>query len=67
MPWYEWQHTSNPECSHITSVVNRVEDYNKPPEKCDKCGYEGPDWKKVIGKANFLLMGGGWARTGYQK
>ncbi len=75
MPMYEFQC----EHKHITSVVNSIADYQKPPEKCDgkitevdekQGAIEKPcpstKFTKVIGGGSFILMGGGWARDGYR-
>jgi len=35
-----------------------------PPAKCDKCGEDGT-MEKRMGKTNFELKGGGWAKDGY--
>lgn len=35
-----------------------------PPAKCEKCEKEGT-MVKQMGKSNFELKGGGWAKDGY--
>lgn len=62
MPIYEWQHEG---CDHVQKELNKMADHDKKPEKCEKCGYEGEDWKRIIGSVNFALKGGGWYRDGY--
>ena len=59
MPIYVYQ------CSACDARVEEIQKFTDPaPPKCEKCGKDGT-LEKQMGKSNFELKGGGWAKDGY--
>ena len=59
MPIYEY------ECSGDCGVIEEIQNISDEPlTKCPKCG---SPCKRLISKTDFVLLGGGWYKDGYQK
>jgi predicted nucleic acid-binding Zn ribbon protein len=73
MPLYDWK------CEHCEAGLVLLKHHSEsdtiPTEaelveekeivQCPKA--DKHEWKRLIGKANFYLVGGGWFRDGYTK
>lgn len=73
MPLYSWHCVK---CKAEAEVLRNIADYQVVPTVEETpiikletvcVPHESHEWKKKIGKANFKLLGGGWADTGYEK
>jgi putative FmdB family regulatory protein len=58
MPIYEYE---CPKCGKFEEIQKMTD---KQLETCPKCGNP---CKRLISKTDFVLLGGGWYKDGYQK